>query len=117
MFSKYPRLSVFWCLSLVLFVLTFDATYLLSYLLALIPTVYGLSRPQVSTVVEPYLQRIFFDHRNMYYRPGPLKVMTIRHRDFIEAKRDHISRYAPNDENNKKDSLSSIVLDEIDNKI
>lgn len=54
-FFKYPRLSWFWCFLLVTFVLTFDPVYILSYLIALITCVFGLYRPEVAAVVDPYL--------------------------------------------------------------
>lgn len=44
-FFKYPRLSLFWCCLLVLFVASFDPKYILSYLIALITFVFGLGRP------------------------------------------------------------------------
>jgi hypothetical protein len=93
-FHKYPRLSQFWCVLAVTFVMTFDPTYILSYLIALITVVYGLNRPQVAVVMRPYLQRIFFDHKNIYYKTD-LRVATIDDRDLFETKREQIQKYAP----------------------
>jgi hypothetical protein len=75
-FFKYPRLSLFWCLLLITFVATFDPTYILSYLFALIASVFGLGRPQIAKFVDPYLKTAFFDHPNKYYKTD-LKVFTI----------------------------------------
>ena len=41
-FYKYPYLSNFWCALFVIFILTFDAAYFLSYILALLTCIMGL---------------------------------------------------------------------------
>jgi len=56
--------------------MTFDPTYFLSYLIGLIILVYGLNRPQVAKIIDPYLNTIFFDHPNIYYKTD-LKIITI----------------------------------------
>ena len=78
----------------VIFVMTFDPTYILSYLIALVTVVYGLNRPQVAAVMSPYLQKVFWDHKNIYYKTD-LRVATIDDRDLIETKREQIQKYAP----------------------
>lgn len=74
-FFKYPRLSWFWCFILVTFVLFFDPTYILSYLIAVTVCVYGMYRPAIADVVNPYLDTLFFDHPNLYVKTD-LKIAT-----------------------------------------
>lgn len=95
---KYPRLSWFWCAVLVVFVLTFDPRYLLSYLIAVITIVYGLYMPQVARVINPYLNKLFFDHPNIYYKQV-VKIATSSQISVIEAKKQLTEKYTPKDKN------------------
>ena len=45
MYHRYPRLSWFWCFLLVVFVLSFNPTYILSYLLGVVTLVFALHHP------------------------------------------------------------------------
>lgn len=85
-FFKYPRLSWFWCFVLVIFVLKFDPRYLLSYLLAVVTVVFGMYKPEVARVVDPYLQKIFFDHPNIYFKQD-VRIATSSQISVIEAKK------------------------------
>jgi len=67
-FFKYPRLSVLWCVLIVNFILFFDPTYTLSYLLALLIVLIGLQKPEIKNMVQPYLKMIFWDHTNKYIK-------------------------------------------------
>lgn len=93
-FHTYPRLSQFWCCLLVVFVLTFDPAYLLSYVIGIVTCVYGLNRPQVANVMDPYLKKIFFNHPNIYYKTD-LKVAAMSQRSLIESKNSSINHYTP----------------------
>jgi hypothetical protein len=95
---KYPRLSWFWCCVLVVFILTFDPRYLLSYLIAVITIVYGSYMPQVAKVINPYLQKLFFDHPNIYYKQI-VKIATSSQISVIEAKKQVTEKYKPKDKN------------------
>lgn len=95
-FFKYPRLSLFWCCLLITFTATFDPTYILSYLFALLACVFGLGRPQIAKQLDPYLRTAFFDHPNKYYKTD-LRVFTISQLGLQNAKKQMVAKYTPTD--------------------
>lgn len=73
--------------------LTFDPTYMLSYILGTITCVFALHRPEWNNYWSPLLRRLFWDHPNVYYKPASLmKIASNRQIKFIEAKNSIIQR-------------------------
>ena len=105
-FFKYPRLSVFWCVLLVCFVLFFDPRYTLSYILAMVTVLIGLQKPEIKNFTDPYLKALFWDHQNQYIRSN-LKVMTVDDVNLIESANEIMTRFFPtsNEENLASKSL------------
>jgi len=96
-FFKYPRLSIFWCCLLVIFIMMFDPSYLLSYLLSFVITLFTLQMPMVAKNLDPYLNRVFFDHPNIYYKPD-LRIATSSQRSLIETKQRLLEKHTPSNE-------------------
>lgn len=61
---------------IVSFVYFFDPKYLLSYVLFFFVVLFGMKKPEVARVVDPFLKYMFWDHPNQYMREN-LKVKTI----------------------------------------
>lgn len=83
-FFKYPRLSIFWCMLIVSFILFFDPKYTLSYILALLIVLIGLQKPEIKKMVQPYLKMIFWDHPNKYLKQE-LAFQTTKELNVIES--------------------------------
>lgn len=58
------------------FVYCFDPKYLLSYVLFFLIVLFGIKKPEVAKVLNPFLKIIFWNHPNQYLREN-LKVKTI----------------------------------------
>lgn len=93
-FFKYPRLSKFWCVLIVSFVMFFDAKYTLSYILALVCVLIGLQKPEIKRLTEPYLKLLFWDHQNKYIKSN-LKVMRVDDVNLIESANEIMTRFFP----------------------
>lgn len=93
-FFKYPRLSKFWCVLIVSFVMFFDTRYTLSYILALLCVLVGLQKPEIKSFAEPYLKLLFWDHQNKYIKSN-LKVMTVDDVNLIESANEIMTRFFP----------------------
>lgn len=66
--AKYPLLSKLWCGILIIFVLTFEANYLLSYVLFIVIIVYVLNMPNVMRITDKVMQPLFWNHPNPYLK-------------------------------------------------
>ena len=93
-FFKYPRLSKFWCVLIVSFVMFFDAKYTLSYILALLCVLVGLQKPEIKSFMEPYLKLLFWDYQNKYIKSN-LKVMKVDDVNLIESSNEIMTRFFP----------------------
>lgn len=60
-FFKYPKLSKFCLIALVIFILGFDSSYFLSYMLGIFIVVFVLLNKNWKEFTEPALNRLFFN--------------------------------------------------------
>ena len=65
-FFKYPRLSNFFRICLVIFLITFDAAHMLSYLLAVFILILALKNDAWYAKVSPLFQKYFLSKLNPY---------------------------------------------------
>ena len=69
-FYKYPRFSNFCLVLLIIFCLTFDAAYMLSYILSIFIFVFILMNEKWYSNVKPIFDRLFFLKVNPYFNEG-----------------------------------------------
>jgi hypothetical protein len=96
-FYKYPKFTRLCQILLILFAITFSASYLLSYIFALFITVFVLKNEYCYSLMGPIFDKLFFNKTNMYFNETKAhQIKTIR-QDTYEKNTVTIRNYAATD--------------------